>query len=99
MIMRLQAQAVSHEQHPFLHVFGQASYTCFLVQGLAVIDDVEIAVQAAQITLSIMVQVRAGAHPDVAPPATSKVVQNYASYLTPLAHTCPITNEDASSCT
>ena len=91
-------QQDSHKENPFLHVFGQASCSGLLVKSLAVVDDVEVAVQPTQVTLSIMVQVRAGAHPDVAPPASSKVVQDDAGYLAPLAHSCSITNEEASTC-
>ena len=88
----------SHEQHPLLHVLGKTSGPGLFVQRLAVVDDVEVAVQTAQVTLSVMVQIRAGAHPDVFSPASSKVVQNDASYLAPFANSCSIPNEEASTC-
>ena len=87
-----------HEENSFLHVPGQAGRPCLLVKRLTVVDDVEVAVQTAQVTLSIMVQIRAGAHPDVAPSASCKVVQNDAGNLTALAHPCSITNEKSSPC-
>ena len=88
----------SHKQHSFLHVLGKTSGPGLLVQRLAVVDDIQIAVQAAQVALSIMMQVRAGAHPDVFSPASSKIVQNDASYLAPFSNSCSITNEKASTC-
>ena len=46
-----------HEEDSFLHVLGQPSHPGLLVERLAVVDDVEVTVQAAQVSLSVMMQV------------------------------------------
>lgn len=47
----------SHEQNTLLHVLGQAADTGLLVQGLAVVDDGDVAAQRPQVPRSIMVQI------------------------------------------
>lgn len=47
----------SHEKDSFLHVLGQAADSSLPIQGLAVVDDIDMTAQRPQITCGIMMQI------------------------------------------
>ena len=87
-----------HEQHALLEVLGQSNHFLLLVQGLAIVDHIDVAADVAQVPLSIQVQIRAGGQPEMPPAPPCLVVQHDACNLPALAHPCSIPNEEASTC-